>query len=561
MKLALSIFLTLCLNAFAATTLVPIPYSQEPRATVLSTNDDLIVNATNANTGTWTTKRATVGTLQTAILPAVSNLVSALVSNAPAGLDTNAIQNAILNAPLLAPWNLQTNQLAAPINIIFEGDSLTQEVGAGTDNPHTPGYFSYPFFLRSTWTNSLGSWTNVGHGGDNLYNVTNRLATVLAAKSASNNLMILWIGANDFVPTVNAITNAASWISTWQRYCSNIQSAGFKLAVCTVQDRNGYESDITKETFRATINAAIRTNKFKDFLIDFDYANPSMNPTNNWRTFDGTHASTNGAAWQAQFVDWSIRWQAWANGTIPLATTTPTNYVTSTKFVGSELWNFTNGALASVVTPPTNSVLTNLVASFMGQSATCASGTATNWLDSSGNGNNATNALAYQPLLYNNVLNGYPAYLFTNGAYLRTPYSTTISNIAVFAVYNSSSSAGVKYLLDLNGWNALCVNDASALMWFLNSAACTLSVSSGWVCGGGSRSGTNFYTFGPNGTTNACTSSFSSTFTGQITLGGATVDGTYNFVGYVAELNVYTNLSYPDCLREITYLRSKYGSQ
>ena len=69
--------------------------------------------------------------------------------------------------------------------------------------------------------------------------------------------------------------------------------------VCTVQDRHGDQADATKETFRATINAAIRTAKFADFLRDFDYACPNMSPTNNWRTYDGTHCTTNGAIDQA----------------------------------------------------------------------------------------------------------------------------------------------------------------------------------------------------------------------------------------------------------------------
>ena len=60
MKLALLTLLTLSLNALGATNFVTIPYSAEPRATVVSTNDDVIINATNAGTGTWTTKHATV---------------------------------------------------------------------------------------------------------------------------------------------------------------------------------------------------------------------------------------------------------------------------------------------------------------------------------------------------------------------------------------------------------------------------------------------------------------------------------------------------------------------
>ena len=35
-------------------------------------------------------------------------------------------------------------------------------------------------------------------------------------------------------------------------------------------------------------------------------------------------------------------------------------------------------------------------------------------------------------------------------------------------------------------------------------------------------------------------------------------DGTSPWTGYLLEMNIYTNLSYPDCIRELTYLRSKY---
>jgi hypothetical protein len=76
MKTALSISLNLALafSALAATTITPIPYSSEPRATTVVTNDDIILNVTNAGTGTWTTKRATVAKVIEGALPLVTNL-------------------------------------------------------------------------------------------------------------------------------------------------------------------------------------------------------------------------------------------------------------------------------------------------------------------------------------------------------------------------------------------------------------------------------------------------------------------------------------------------------
>lgn len=100
------------------------------------------------------------------------------------------------------------------------------------------------------------------------------------------------------------ITNADTWISTWENYCSNIQSAGMKLVAFTVEDRYGFGLTPASqdEVFRTNINARIRASAFYDYLVDMDARNPDMNPANNWRTFDGTHANTNGAAWQARFV-------------------------------------------------------------------------------------------------------------------------------------------------------------------------------------------------------------------------------------------------------------------
>ena len=82
----ITLLLLTALNGLAAT--VTIPISQEPVASAVSTNDDVLINATNAGTATWTTKRATVGKVASGmlplILPAVSNLIPNMVTSSPA---------------------------------------------------------------------------------------------------------------------------------------------------------------------------------------------------------------------------------------------------------------------------------------------------------------------------------------------------------------------------------------------------------------------------------------------------------------------------------------------
>jgi len=197
--------------------------------------------------------------------------------------------------------------MACPVNVIFEGDSLTAEVPSPFPTNYPSPHWTYPSYLRAVWTNTIGSWSNFGVNGCMLADVTNRLANVLNRRAASNNLMLLWIGANDFIPNgTQAITNATTWGNTFDNYCSNVQSAGIKVAVFTVQDRY-YQNSPSRFAFRDEINRRIRTTSFKDFIVDMDFANPDMNPTNNPRTYDGTHANTNGGMWQAQFVDYCVR--------------------------------------------------------------------------------------------------------------------------------------------------------------------------------------------------------------------------------------------------------------
>jgi hypothetical protein len=195
------------------------------------------------------------------------------------------------------------------LHLIFEGDSLTQEAGTGTDSSHTAPYSTYPLYLRMLLTYSIGSWHNYAVGGDNLADVTNRLATVLNGvdRAPSNTVMFLWVGANDFAPInwygFQPITNTDSWVGTWEYYCSNVQSAGIKLIAFTIQNRYGWSANSNYNYFRTNVNSRIRTSAFYDWLVDMDYRNPDMNPSNNWRTYDGTHANTNGAIWQAGLVD------------------------------------------------------------------------------------------------------------------------------------------------------------------------------------------------------------------------------------------------------------------
>ena len=227
------------------------------------------------------------------------------------------------------------------LNIIFEGDSLTQEAGTGTDSPHNPPYSTYPLYLRQMWgTNVIASWANYASGGIPLAQVTNRLATVLASvnQSASNTVEFLWIGANDFIPVSGSITDAPTWLSAWQWYCSNIQSAGIKLVAFTITDRPQLANS-NYEYFRTNVNAGIRMSPYWDYLVDMDAANPTMNTNTslglvNFRTYDATHANTNGAMWQAKFIDSCVpasfglgSWLGWFTPSYIQSPTGDTDYI------------------------------------------------------------------------------------------------------------------------------------------------------------------------------------------------------------------------------------------
>jgi len=323
-----------------------------PSTSTVSSNDDVIINATNNGAATWTTKRATMGNLIAGalplILPGATNTIPAVVSN---------------TANSFMPFPIRT-----PVNLIFEGDSLTQEAGSGTDNPHVPPYSTYPLYLRGIWTNYFASWTNYGAGFAVLGTVTGRQATVLANLPAgTNNLEFLWIGANDFQPAGGAITNAVTWLATFETYCSNIQSAGINLAVFTVEDRWPLSTgDPVRQAFRNAINTGIRASQFHDYLVDMDLANPDMNPTNNWRTYDGTHPNTNGAIWQAQYVQYCLGEAAKIGPKLnPNARSTNATATTTTGLTTNLAYNnlylcFTNGLLTSILLP--DSDVTNFVA-------------------------------------------------------------------------------------------------------------------------------------------------------------------------------------------------------
>ena len=213
-------------------------------------------------------------------------------------------------------YNIQSGVAMKKMNLIFVGDSLTQEAGAGTDNPHVPPYSTYPLYLRNMWTNVYASYLNRGVGGWELYNVTNDWVNVLASTdlSLSNNMLFVWVGANDFWPyDSHSITNANTWLVTWDRYCSNAQMAGMKVVGFTVEDRNGTinstNAAVTPQAaqFRSDINAGIRVGAHIDYLVDMDAQNLSMGTNFNWRTYDGTHPNTNGAIWQARYVDLCVK--------------------------------------------------------------------------------------------------------------------------------------------------------------------------------------------------------------------------------------------------------------
>jgi hypothetical protein len=279
--------------------LTPVPYSlYAPNAAIAATAISVTTNSvTGSSIQDLTITSGKIGSGQ--VVKSINGLFDNVALSAGANVTVTPSGNSLQIAASGAT-GLNSKQL----NVIFEGDSLTQEAGTGSDSPHVPPYSTYPLYLRMLITNSIGSWQNYAVAGDELYNVTNRLSTVLQGvnQSASNSIEFLWIGSNDFRPyDANAITNADTWIKTWENYCSNIQSAGIKLVVFTVTDRN-LQTDTNYVSFRSNINARIRSSAFYDYLVDMDARNPDMT-TNNWRTYDGIHPNTNGAIWQANFVD------------------------------------------------------------------------------------------------------------------------------------------------------------------------------------------------------------------------------------------------------------------
>jgi hypothetical protein len=309
--------------------LTPAPYSlYAPNAAIAATAISVTTNSvTGSGIQDLTITSGKIGSGQ--VVKSINGLFDSVALSAGANVTVTPSGNGLEIAASGA-----TGLNSKLLNVIFEGDSLTQEAGTGTDSPHTPPYSTYPLYLRMLITNNIGSWHNYAVGGNELYNVTNRLSTVLQGinQSASNSIEFLWIGANDFLPyDSNAITDANTWIKTWENYCSNIQSAGIKLVVFTVTDRN-LQTDTNYVAFRSNINSRIRSSAFYDYLVDMDARNPDMT-TNNWRTFDGTHANTNGAIWQANFVDHCVTpslglsaWLGWFSSTNTPSSTSDLDY-------------------------------------------------------------------------------------------------------------------------------------------------------------------------------------------------------------------------------------------
>ena len=317
--------------------LTPAPYSLYARNAAAATTASSVATNSVAGYGiqdsTITAGKIASGQVVKSINGLSDNVTLSAGANVTLSPSGNGLQIGVAGGT-----SLQTKRL----NLIFEGDSLTQEAGTGTDVPHTSLYSTYPLYLRQIWgTNVIGSWTNYAYGGIPLAQVTNRLSTVLANvdQSASNTVEFLWIGANDFVPVPGAITNPVIWLNAWQWYCSNIQSAGIKLVAFTITDRRPNGATSNYNYFRTNVNAGIRLSPYWDYLVDMDAANLTMN-TNpsaglvNLRTYDGTHANTNGAIWQAKFVDHCVpvsfglsSWLGWFTPTYTPPPTSDPDYV------------------------------------------------------------------------------------------------------------------------------------------------------------------------------------------------------------------------------------------
>jgi alpha-galactosidase len=221
---------------------------------------------------------------------------------------------------------------------------------------------------------------------------------------------------------------------------------------------------------------------------------------------------------------------------------------------------YINGVLATISPPPVNPVTANLRVWLKADANSYTDGTAQNWPDSSGNANDATGS-GTQPVYHTSVLNGMPAYLFTNTTYLTSAYAGTPTDFTMFVVA-SATGTGTELLVvdkDFTSGAAFSWRQADP-QWrtYGKGAYALLVLPDPWLVLCGTRSGTTLYSFGSGTSSNsvACPSGAISATTLTV---GASQAHTGNFQGYIAEFLFYdAHLSDADRAAVQQYLRGKY---
>lgn len=157
-------------------------------------------------------------------------------------------------------------------SVVCDGDSLTD---GATLIDH-----DYPQQIMDTLGTDY-SLANMGIGGQTISDMDSDSTTDIDPLYSSLhpcNVLVAWCGTND----IYFNTDAATVESRLQTYCAARQSAGFKVAVCTLTPRNDFPGTSTlpgptgpdmssqHEAIRADVNAWLRLNyaSFADALID-----------------------------------------------------------------------------------------------------------------------------------------------------------------------------------------------------------------------------------------------------------------------------------------------------
>ncbi len=158
------------------------------------------------------------------------------------------------------------------------GDSLTAE-------PIPTGWW---YMLTNELVTISVSTTNTATGGWALVDLENDYVThVLPSNPTTNDLVSVWIGANEYGNTV-----PTNWIARHTAYCNTLTSNGATLAVFTIMPRAPVYSDKRGETNRAVLNNYLRS--FTNAYV-VDVARRFDNPSNSvvFRS-DGTHLTAYG---------------------------------------------------------------------------------------------------------------------------------------------------------------------------------------------------------------------------------------------------------------------------